>query len=75
MTAREDLVKGLDRVIPDGPKGDRLKAYLLKLADEYADERVAREAERIARPSLAALERTWDAARGKWRPGKVEREA
>jgi hypothetical protein len=48
LTPRGKLVAFLERVIPSGEQGDRIKAVVLSLADEYAAEREARADERTA---------------------------
>jgi hypothetical protein len=59
LTPRGNLVAFLERVIPSGEKGDRIKAAILSLADKYAAEREAQAHERsaavieqLARPPL-----------------------
>jgi hypothetical protein len=48
LTPRGNLVAFLERVIPSGEQGDRIKAVILSLADEYAAELEARADERTA---------------------------
>jgi hypothetical protein len=47
----------LERVIPSGEQGDRIKATVLSLADAYADERAARMVEAHARSPKVPVRR------------------
>lgn len=50
MSARDDLLGFVNRVIPSGDKGDKIKTRLLGLVEAYRDEFAAQQVEAHARP-------------------------
>ena len=52
LTPRGNLVAFLEKVIPSGEAGDRIKTAILRLADEQADEKAAAMVEQYARGPL-----------------------